>query len=255
MQVEIQDFIVKDSSIVCPACKTPFATPLVVRMPEMTRDTVVEADLHRVLPDACIRAALIAICPACIYTWWSTVFAPHFYVPDLLVPSPEVEYPKKFAHAVLTGRKNGAHAIDRALLALNGLWCARETYFGAGPEKLPEYKADNEKWLTLAAQELDEALRDPNWDGNRSRYSYMMGEILRQLGDFHNAVAYFDLVDRRSMLPVELVKHQRKLATDGNGEPVVLPPHVVEQIFMPKPLITREAPPTIAPPPYVNQTA
>lgn len=254
MQVEIQDFIIKDTSIVCPSCKTPFATPLLVKMPDITRDTVVEADLHRVLPDA-VRAALIAICPACIYTWWSTAFAPHFYVPDLLVPSPEIEYPKKFAHAVLTGRKNGAHALDRALLSLNGLWCARETYFGAGPEKLPEYKADNEKWLTLAAQELDEALHDTGWNGNRSRYSYIMGEILRQLSDFHNAVAYFDAVDRRSMLPAELIRHQRKLAVDGNPEPVVLPPHVVEQVFLPKSLLTRETPTSIAPPPYITQTA
>src|SRR5271170_6287083 len=131
--VEILDFVVRDASLVCPACQTPFATPQLAEMPPITPDTIIEADLHRVLPDAQIRGALVAICPACIYTWWATAFAPHFFVPDLLVPAPEIEYPKKFAHAVLTGRNNGAHALDRALLALKGCWCLRETYIGAGP--------------------------------------------------------------------------------------------------------------------------
>lgn len=233
MQV-IAEFTISYASVICPVCNTPFATPLIARMPNISRSTVVEADLHRVLPDAAIRGALIAICPACVHTWWSTAFAPHYFVPDLLVPAPHIEYPKKFAHAVLTGRKNGEHPIDRALLALNGCWCARETYTEADKAK-PEYKADNERWMVLAAQELEAALQDPEWNGNRSRYSYVMGEILRQLGDFHAAVRYFSQVDRRSMLPAELVERQRTLAISGNVEPVVLPPNMVEAIFMPKP--------------------
>ena len=239
MQIAIQDFIIADSSIICPSCLTPFATPLLESMPDITPTTVVEADLHRVLPDAAIRGALIAICPACIYTWWASAFGKHFFVPDLLVPSPEIEYPKKFAHAVLTGRKNGSHALDRALLALNGCWCARETYIGASAEQLGDYKADNERWLTLAASEFEAALADSSWRGNRSRYSYIYAEVLRQLGDFHGAVRYFDVVDRDSLLPAELVRHQRKLAVDGNPVSIVLPPHLVEQIFLPKPLISQ----------------
>jgi hypothetical protein len=239
-QIEIEDFIIRDVSVVCPACYTPFATPQLVAMPALTPQSPVEADLHRVLPSAAVRGALISICPACIYTWWATAFANHFFVPDLLVPSPEIEYPKKFAHAVLTGRKNGVHALDRALVAMNGLWCARETYIGAGQELAAEYKTDNEKWLVLAVQELDEALKDPHWQGNRSRYSYMMGELLRQMGDFHSAVRYFDLVDRSSLLPAQLVRHQRDLAVAGNAASVRLPPHLVESIFLPQPIILAE---------------
>jgi hypothetical protein len=94
--------------------------------------------------------------------------------------------------------------------------------------------------MKLAVQELEEALNDDSWQGNRSRYSYMMGEVLRQMGDFHKAVKYLDLVDRKSMLPFELIRHQREMAVNGQAEPVQLPPHLVEQIFMPKPLIDRE---------------
>jgi hypothetical protein len=240
MQVTIQDFIIREASVVCPSCYTPFATPQLADMPDLTPQTVVEADLHRVLPDAAIRGALIAICPACIYTWWSTAFAAHFFVPQMLVPSPAIESAKKFAHAVLTGRKNGAHALDRALLALNGCWCSRETYASLGDDKAEEAQAENIKWMKLAVQELEEALNDDSWNGNRSRYSYMMGEMLRQLGDFHKAVKYLDLVDRKSMLPFELIRHQREMAVNGQSEPVQLPPHLVEQIFMPKPLIDPE---------------
>jgi hypothetical protein len=237
MPVQINDFVIDEISVMCPQCSMPFATPQVMRTPAITRETTMEADLHRVLPHAAIRAAIVAICPACIYTWWTTSFEPHYYVPDLLVPSPEIEYPKKFAHAVLTGRNAGAHALDRALLALNGCWCARETYIDAGPDQVDNYRADNERWMTLVAQELEEALRDESWKGNRSRYTFIFAEIKRQLGDFETALRAFDAVDiRRSMLPSDLVRHQRSLASTGNADPTELPPYLVEAIFMPKPV-------------------
>jgi hypothetical protein len=96
--------------------------------------------------------------------------------------------------------------------------------------------ADNTRWLSLAAQELDAALRDQEWEGNRNRYTYMMGEILRQLGDFDTALAYFNLVDRRAMLPKQLVEHQKQMAAARQSQTVTLPPHLVEEIFLPKPV-------------------
>ncbi|HEY9788252.1 MAG TPA: hypothetical protein V6D17_22880, partial [Candidatus Obscuribacterales bacterium] len=145
-------------------------------------------------------------------------------LPLLATPAAEIAHAKKFAHAVLTGRKIGAHSLDRALLALNGAWCAREA------------NEPHEKWLELAGQELDTALKDQTWEGNRSRYHYIMGEICRLLGDFHGAVRNYNLVDRRSNLPKSLVDHQRQEAINGNKEPIVLPPDYVEAIFLPKPL-------------------
>ena len=233
----IENFVLRPESVICPACNTVFATPNIVRMPNMTRDSKVEADLHRVLPDPIIRSAFVAICPACIYAWWFSAFASHYIIPDLVPETPDVELSKKFAHAVLTGRNNSSHSLDRATLALNGCWCSRESHTVAGTLNSEEYAADNTRWLTLAAQELDVALKDEEWSGNRNRYMYMMGEILRQLGDFDTALLYLNLVDRRSMLPRQLVEHQKQMTVARQAQPVTLPPHLVEEIFLPKPVL------------------
>jgi hypothetical protein len=221
MQV-IKEFSIQPTSVVCPACNSIFATPGLVTMPNVTPDTLIEADLHRVLPDAAIRAALVAMCPACSYTWWITAFRPHLFKPGLVPPTPIIDSPKKFAHAVLTGRQNGAHSLDLALLALNGCWCARE----AGQP--------HERWLELAGGELEKALRDVQWNGNRSYYHYVMGEVCRQSGDFKGAVNQFNLVGPESMLPKELVERQKVQSISGDSKPAALPPHLVELLFCPK---------------------
>ncbi len=196
-----------------------FATPTLLTMPAITPQTAIEADLHRVLPDPAIRAALVAMCPACSYTWWYTAFRPHMLQSVFVPPTPIADQPKKFAHAVLTGRKNGAHALDLALLALNGCWCARE----AGQP--------HERWLELAGGELERALRDKNWQGNRDYYQYLLGELCRQSGDFQGAVNHFNQVGPSSMLPPELVERQKVQATSGDQAPAALPEHLVELLF------------------------
>lgn len=232
----IENFVLRPESVICPACNTVFATPNVTRLPNMTRDSQVEADLHRVLPDPIIRASFVAVCPSCIYAWWFSAFSSHYILPELVPDTPDIELSKKFAHAVLTGRNNGSHSLDRANLALNGAWCARECHVLAGTTGSAEYQADNTRWLTLAAQELQEALLDESWTGNRNRYSYIMGEILRQLGEFDAALGYFNVVDRRSLLPKQLVEHQKQMAAAHQAQIVTLPPHLVEEIFLPKPV-------------------
>jgi hypothetical protein len=221
MQI-VQDFTIQPTTVVCPACNSMFATPTLLSMPNITRDTVIEADLHRVLPDPAIRAALVAMCAACNYTWWVTAFKPHLFKPALVPASPILDHPKKFAHAVLTGRQNGAHALDLALLALNGCWCARE----AGQP--------HERWLDLAGQEMEKALKDEQWQGNRGYYQYVMGEICRLAGDFKGAVRHFEKVGPSSRLPRELVERQRVLAVSGDARPAILPPHLVELLFCPQ---------------------
>jgi lipopolysaccharide biosynthesis regulator YciM len=125
---------------------------------------------------------------------------------------------------------------------LNGCWCAREAYVVAGTSQQPEAIADNTRWLNLAKQELEEALADHDWDGNRNRYQYIMGEVLRQLGEFEAAIKYFEGVDRRSMLPRQLVVHQIKMAQAQQCQPDFLPPHLVEMIFLPKQAVVETAP-------------
>ena len=205
--------------VICPKCEVVFATTQVARKPNVSIESKVEADLHRVLPDGVIRASNLATCPECIYTWWLSSFAQSFVLPQMAPDAPPVENSKKFGHAVLTGRKENAHALDTAMVALNGYWCAREDHQNA------------DKWLELVVKELEKALADESWFGNRSRYNYIMGEMYRLKGDFHSAVRLFNQVDRRSVLPKELVDHQIHQAKIGNSKPVLLPPHIIRAVF------------------------
>ena len=226
-------YTLKQTSVICPKCDLTFATP-VTKMPKLAVESLVEADLHRVLPDAAIRASLIAMCPECVYTWWLSAFAPHYMLPEMVPDAPPIDNAKKFGHAVLSGRNQGAHSLDRAIVALNGYWCAREDFQPA------------DKWLELASRELHEALSDDSWFGNRGRYQYIMGEVLRLMGEFHDAVRFYEEVDRRSVLPKELVVHQIDEAKKGNAKPIMLPPHIIQDIFMPKPQVVPSGLPNLA---------
>ncbi len=213
-------FKLRQLTLVCPACQTVFATFELARTPPVAADTPMETDLHRILPDAQLRAALLATCPNCIYTWWLSSFREHHYLPQIVPDSPPLEPSKKFAHAVQTGRKSGVSLLDRAVLALNGYWCAREQ----GAETI--------KFLKLAKVELAGALADQSWVGNRSRYNYIEGEVCRLLGEFEEADKYYALVDKSSGLPAELITKMRSFAASGNKNPIRLPPHLVQVIFM-----------------------
>jgi hypothetical protein len=217
-------FKLRQITVTCPLCETVFATYEVVRMPSMDRDTPVESDLHRILPDPELRSNLLAMCPNCVYTAWLTAFAPHYFLPQVVPDSPPVEPSKKFAHAVQSARKVNNHALDRSILALNGYWCSREEGTEGG----------GEKFLKLARVELTAALSDKDWAGNRSRYNYVMGEILRLLGDFEQAAVFYKMVDRKCGLPFELVDRMHRFAREGNKSPIRLPPHIVEAIFVPR---------------------
>jgi hypothetical protein len=219
MQQAIKDFTLKPTTLVCPACESLFSTPTMVTMPNITPETPVEADLHRVLPDAAIRASLVAMCPACSYAWWVTAFNTHMFKPGLVPFAPQIDHAKKFAHAILSGRQNQAHSLDLALLALNGCWCARES------------GQAHERWLDLAGQELEKALKDDAWMGNRAYYHYVMGEVCRQLKDFHGAVRNFNKVGPQAMLPLELIDRQKVQAISGDHNPSMLPAHLVEALF------------------------
>jgi len=213
------DYVIRSQAIQCPECRLTFATPATFYMPELSRASVIEADLHRVLPFGALRAALVAVCPGCVFSWWLSAFEQFDADISTLKQAPEIDYPKKFAHAILSGRKGNAHYIDRALLALNGYWCAREN---AQP---------SEKWLTIAIQEFVTALNDRDWYGNRSRYYYQLGEAYRLAGDFKSATQLYDIVDAESGLPQELVVQQRKVALANMSCPIPLTREFIDAIF------------------------
>lgn len=213
-------YTLKLISLQCPKCWEEFAAPHVESMPAMTNQSKVEADMHRFLPDGAIRAALIAMCPYCMYTWWIENFVSSVAVTFFLPESPPVAPWSKFAHAVLSGRHTNEHSLDRGYMALNGYWCAKECFQPA------------DKFLAVAREEFQIALEDDSWSGYRGRHYYQMAEILRLSGDFHNAVKYYMKVDKRALLPEELLKHQIRMAKMGDARAVTMPPHLVEKIFL-----------------------
>lgn len=221
----LEEFVLRQAIVVCPACNVSFCTPQLTHMPIITGDTPVETDLHRVLPNGAIRAALIGLCKDCGYAWWITAFKTKALLPDTLTADEysveRLEYPRKFASAFVTGKKNRCGSRELGLLALNGGWCARE----AG--------LTHDRWLELAAEEMEKALADKSIGGNRGYYHYIMGEIYRQLRHFEKAVSHFNRVNYHSRLPRELVLRQKVQATAGDASPTRLPAYLVELLFCP----------------------
>lgn len=222
----IEDFQLSQTHVMCPSCDQLFMTPQLDHMPLITPDTPIETDLHRVLPNGAVRASLVGSCGGCGYSWWITAFKLETKLNRELTADEysmeRIQYPRKFANAIVTGREAHAHPRELALLAANGAWCARE----AG---LP-----HERWLDLAAQEMEKALSEATWTSNRGYYHYMMGELCRQLKDFQAAVKHFDHAFLQSRLPKELVCRQKVQAIAADASATRLPPYLVEQIFCPR---------------------
>jgi hypothetical protein len=216
------EFVIHQKSVICTSCEKVFTTPVNKTLPEMSKTLPVDADLHRILPFGATRACMVTICPFCQYAWWASTFSGHFTLPVGIAAEPTVDYARKFAHAVLTGRKNNYHVLDRAMLALNGYWCAQECH----------YQLD--KWLALAIQELAAALAEQNWTGNRARYHYILAELLRRQGQFAGACAEFDLVDESANLSVDLINRQKQLAVNQKSHSVLLTDEEVAKIFFPE---------------------
>jgi hypothetical protein len=221
----LEEFVLRQAIVVCPSCAACFCTPQLTHMPIITSETPVETDLHRVLPNGAIRAALVASCKDCGYAWWITAFKTKALLPDTLTADEysmeRLQYPRKFANAFVTGKKNKCGSRELGLLALNGGWCAREAGLG------------HERWLELAAEEMEKALEEKSVAGNKGYFHYIMGEIYRQLRQFDKAVSHYSRVNFHSRLPRELVLRQKVQATAADCAPTRLPPYLVETLFCP----------------------
>lgn len=80
-------------------------------------------------------------------------------------------------------------------------------------------------------------MNNNSWQGNRSRYHYLLAELLRLNGKFEQAAKVFALVDSEAKLPIDLLENQKNLANRENSEPILLSNKQVQEIFFPK-LIT-----------------
>lgn len=214
------EFKLKDIVVICRSCGLAFATSALVEIPPISDLDHVEADLHRVLPDVSIRAALVAVCPDCHYAAWTSTFRRVPLKVELVTRS-ECPPTQKFALAVKSGRDNNLHPLDLAFIALNGCWAARES------------GESDDLWLELAAFEHARGLADnplsPEEDGLGH---LMMAEIWRQSKQFERAVRHYELALRDDTVPKELIVRQRMLAKNSHSAPTLLPAAMVRQVFM-----------------------
>src|SRR5437868_11685596 len=118
---QLEGFVLKDRSVVCPECRIVFAVRALVDLPPVTDADIIEADMHRVLPLAGLRAAMIAVCPECNYADWVPKFPVSIINPLLVMPAADVPHSSKFAMAVKYAREKNIHLLDIAYIAIIGL--------------------------------------------------------------------------------------------------------------------------------------
>jgi hypothetical protein len=214
-----EGFVLRECSIVCPECKSVFATRVLQDLPPVTESDTIEADLHRVLPHPGLRAALISVCPFCNYADWATKFGPSKINPALVEPAQDIQHSRRFAMAVKHARAKELHPLDIAYIALNGLYCARE----AGE------LADS--WLELCVYEQSRGLHPDVVLSETGTDHLIMAELWRQTRCFDRAVAEYQKASEDPTISPELIRHQIMIARAGDSSPTVLPPWMVRIIF------------------------
>jgi hypothetical protein len=216
---ELDGYVLRDISTICSGCSLTFASSCLVSVPPVTEYDNVEADLHRVLPDPSLRAAMISICPDCGYAGWSARFRRSTLNPEILPDPVSIEHSKRFALAVKSARARGMDTLDIAYIALNGLYCVRE----AGE--------DDQLWLELAAYEQSRGMAGELLLPLTGQDYLIMAELWRQLRRFDEALTNYDLAAADEDMASELIAHQKMLAVAGNSDPTTLPPYLVRILF------------------------
>lgn len=225
-----EGYIIRHISVSCPECACGFNTRSLVELPPVTEYDTIEADLHRVLPDAELRSALIAVCPHCNYATWTVRFRASSLNPEMLPDAAEMPHSKKFALAVKWARDKEVSPLDIAFIALNGLYCARE----AGE--------DSDLWLELAAYEQSRGIAEESLIPASGQDYLIMAELWRQLGSFDNAVAAYDKAAEDDFIPRDLIEQQKRQCAAGSISPTVLPPYMVREIYPAAPEFTDKVP-------------
>lgn len=217
----VEGFTLRQSSVVCPECKTVFATHVLEELPPVTELDIIEADMHRVLPEAKLRGALICVCPFCQYADWTTKFSGSIINPDILPLEDEVQHSRKFAMAVKYARNKGLAALDIAYIALNGLYCAREAGEAAEP------------WLELCVYEHGRGMESEDliWQPATSHDHLVMAELWRQVRHFDKALISYELAREDGTIPTDLINHQINISRAGDSNQTVLPPYLVRILF------------------------
>lgn len=218
--VEIDGFVLADTFLTCPYCQLAFHSRVLQSAPSVKPGDKVEADLHRVLPSAEIRAAMLAVCPDCAYCAWTTRFTSYRLKAKLVPAAPSIEPTKKFALAIKWAREERIHALDLAFIALNGLWCAREN------------GEDTELWLKLLADAHEKGIKAFDQPADKDGYSHLvMGEIWRQSGQFDKAINEYRKAQTDPTINKSLINQQTMLAFRKDKEPALLSDDLIAELF------------------------
>lgn len=216
----ISGFIFKDYAAVCPECRGICFTERLIDMPLISSEDRVEADLHRVYPDARIRASLLGHCPVCNYCSWLQDFALMETVPESTQAESSIAPSKRFALAVKSARAKNLHPLDIAYIAINGLWCARE----AGES--------DELWLELAAYEHHKGMKEHTAPPEKDGFTHLiMGELWRQLKQFDAASEELKLALLDANIPREIPQHQLVLCQKQDSSPTALPAYLINDLY------------------------
>ena len=216
----IDGFILEEAVVLCPDCQSPFRTEVLVETRPLNSTDVVEADLHRVFPDAAIRAALLSLCPECKYCAWASQFKPFNIKAELVKRETEIEPCRKYALAVKSARQRQIHSLDIAFIALNGLWCARES---SEPDAL---------WLELSIFEHEKGMENsPTRPEDDGITHLIMGELYRQSRNFEAASEHYNLAAQDKSIVKEVLEHQRSLTAKGLSTVTAIPLRIVRILF------------------------
>lgn len=216
----IEEFRLDEAVVVCPNCQAGFVTSILVHTPDLSGQDTVEADLHRVFPDAEIRGALLSVCADCKYCAWTSQFKPANVKPELVKREPQIDATKKFALAVKWAREKKYHHLDIGFIALNGLWCSRE----AGE--------DDSLWLELTAIEHEKGLKQSPSRPEEEGYLHLaLGEVYRQMRQFEKALKEYEIALADTSINREILQHQIGLAQRSISGVTPLPHRIVKELF------------------------
>lgn len=216
----IDGFILEEAVVLCPECQAPFRTDVMVETRPLNSSDVVEADMHRVFPIANLRGNLLSMCPDCKFCAWTSQFKPYNLKPELVKAQGDVEGSKKYALAVKWAREKKMHSLDIAFIALNGLWCARES---GEPDQL---------WLELAIFEHEKGLETSYFAPEDNGITHLiMGELYRQYRNFEAAMEHYKLAAQDRSVIKEILDHQQMLCTKNVASVTALPLRIVRLLF------------------------
>ena len=216
----IDGFILEEAAVLCPECQTPFRTEVMVETRGLNSTDVVEADMHRVFPSANLRGNLLSLCPECKFCAWTSQFAPYNIRPELIRTQGDIVGAKKYALAVKWAREKKQHSLDIAFIALNGLWCARES---GEPDQL---------WLELSLFEHEKGLESSFFVPEDNGMTHLiMAELYRQSRNFEAAAEHYKLAAQDKSIIKEILEHQMQLCAKGASSVTALPLRIVRLLF------------------------